>query len=211
MIRARSRGRAVSPGGAARRRRDGAGVPGPLPQRPAGGGETVRPELAGDTRFRRRFADEVAAAELVGGFFTAPVVDADTDANPPWLVTAYIEGPSLYDAVEKHGPLPLGARRPRSGRPGRGSERDPLPRRAPRPQTEQREYQVVGHIQCTRPGQGQLPNSGTHHRDDLLWLRVFGSAREVARFLHTDRRTSKTVSLYDLGYDECDRLMTTER
>jgi len=72
-------------------------------------------------------------------------------------------------------------------------------------------YQIVGTVHCTRPGQGQLPNSRTHDRDDLVWLSVFGSARAVATFLAADRRVSKVVSLYDLGYDDCDRIMTSER
>ncbi|MCO6005984.1 serine/threonine protein kinase [Actinoallomurus purpureus] len=69
----------------------------------------VRPELADDRRFRLRFAEEVAAARRVGGFYTAPVVDADPDADPPWLVTAFIAGPSLQQAIEAHGPLPAQA------------------------------------------------------------------------------------------------------
>ncbi|GAA0984678.1 hypothetical protein GCM10009551_033370 [Nocardiopsis tropica] len=68
--------------------------------------KVVRPELADDADFRRRFAAEVKAARKVGGFYTAPVVDADTDATPPWLATAYIPGPTLYRAVTDHGPLP---------------------------------------------------------------------------------------------------------
>ncbi|WP_435105415.1 protein kinase domain-containing protein [Nocardiopsis synnemataformans] len=68
--------------------------------------KVVRPELAQDPDFRHRFATEVAAARRVGGFYTAQVVDADTDANPPWLATAYIPGPSLHQAVRRHGPLP---------------------------------------------------------------------------------------------------------
>ncbi|MCO6004135.1 serine/threonine protein kinase [Actinoallomurus purpureus] len=66
----------------------------------------VRPELADDARFRERFAAEVAAARKVGGFYTAQVVDADPQADPPWLVTAYVPGPSLDQAVTAHGPLP---------------------------------------------------------------------------------------------------------
>lgn len=69
----------------------------------------VRPELAANPQFRRRFALEVKAARQVGGFYTAQVVDADPNANPPWLVTAYIPGPSLHEAVERHGPLPAKA------------------------------------------------------------------------------------------------------
>ncbi|MGW4027455.1 hypothetical protein ACWEEL_39945, partial [Streptomyces sp. NPDC005009] len=57
--------------------------------------KVVHPELAADPRFHRRFGREVAAARQVGGFFTAQVVDADPHGDPPWLVTAYIPGPSL--------------------------------------------------------------------------------------------------------------------
>jgi len=65
----------------------------------------IRPEYADDAEFRRRFAREIAAARQVGGFHTAAVVDADPDADPPWMVTAYIPGPSLSDAVGQNGPL----------------------------------------------------------------------------------------------------------
>ncbi|GAA1822280.1 serine/threonine-protein kinase [Actinomadura chokoriensis] len=66
----------------------------------------IRPEFADDPGFRRRFALEAEAARRVGGFYTAQVVGADPDADPPWLVTAYIPGPSLQQAVAAHGPLP---------------------------------------------------------------------------------------------------------
>ena len=69
--------------------------------------KVVRPELAEDPDFRRRFATEVRAARKVGGFYTAQVVDADPDGGPPWMATAYIPGPSLHQAVTEHGPLPL--------------------------------------------------------------------------------------------------------
>ncbi|MEU0688749.1 serine/threonine protein kinase [Streptomyces uncialis] len=70
--------------------------------------KVVRPHLAKDPEFRRRFAVEVAAARQVGGFYTAMVVDADTTADAPWLATAYVPGPSLQEAVDAHGPLPVG-------------------------------------------------------------------------------------------------------
>ena len=72
-------------------------------------------------------------------------------------------------------------------------------------------YRVVGTVHCARPGQGQMPNSRTYDCDDSVWLSVFGSARAVARFLTADKRVSTVVSLYELGYDECDRIMTAER
>lgn len=67
----------------------------------------IHPELAADQEFRRRFAREVAAVRRVSGFYTAPVVDADTKCPQPWLVTAYVDGPSLADRVAGRGLLPL--------------------------------------------------------------------------------------------------------
>jgi serine/threonine protein kinase len=69
--------------------------------------KVIRSDLARDRNFRARFAREVEAASRVSGAFTAPVIDADPDAVLPWLVTSYVRGPSLADAVEQHGPLPL--------------------------------------------------------------------------------------------------------
>jgi serine/threonine protein kinase len=68
----------------------------------------IRPEFAADVEFRSRFAREVDAARRVGGFHTAPVVDADPYDNPPWMVTAYIAGPSLQAVVTDNGPLAPG-------------------------------------------------------------------------------------------------------
>ncbi|KQX45519.1 MULTISPECIES: serine/threonine-protein kinase [unclassified Streptomyces] len=67
----------------------------------------VRAEAAADEEFRRRFDREVRAARLVGGAWTAHVLDADTEAAVPWVATEYIPGPSLRAAVEgRLGPLP---------------------------------------------------------------------------------------------------------
>lgn len=70
--------------------------------------KVVRPELAEDREFRQRFAREVAAARRVNGVFTAGVVDADAQADPPWLATAYVPGVSLDAAVARHGAWPSG-------------------------------------------------------------------------------------------------------
>ncbi|MFI6939580.1 serine/threonine-protein kinase [Streptomyces sp. NPDC050418] len=67
--------------------------------------KVVRPELVADPAFRLRFAREVAAARAVSGAFTAAVVDADPDAELPWLATLYVPGPSLSEAVRSGGPL----------------------------------------------------------------------------------------------------------
>jgi len=69
--------------------------------------KVIRPELAGEPGFRARFAREVAAARTVCGLFTAPVADADVQGQMPWLATAYVAGPSLADAVDDQGPLPV--------------------------------------------------------------------------------------------------------
>lgn len=67
--------------------------------------KVARPELAADRSFRERFRAEVDAARRVGGFHTAPVVDADPDAKAPWLATAYIPGPTLSELLEDQGPM----------------------------------------------------------------------------------------------------------
>ncbi|MGI5479922.1 protein kinase domain-containing protein [Streptomyces lavendofoliae] len=69
--------------------------------------KVIRPDFAEDAEFRRRFAQEVQAAQRVQGLYTAPVIDSDTDARQPWLATAYVPGPSLADAVQVHGRLPV--------------------------------------------------------------------------------------------------------
>ncbi|MGW3302222.1 protein kinase domain-containing protein [Streptomyces rubiginosohelvolus] len=64
----------------------------------------VRRELAERPEFRARFRQEVHAAHRVGGAWTAPVLDSDTEAPVPWVATGYVAGPSLQRIV--------------SGRPG---------------------------------------------------------------------------------------------
>jgi hypothetical protein len=68
--------------------------------------KVVRPELGEDQVFRARFRQEIHAARRVHGLYTAQVLDADPAATPPWLVTAYVPGPSLQEAVTGHGPMP---------------------------------------------------------------------------------------------------------
>ncbi|HWU09464.1 MAG TPA: serine/threonine-protein kinase [Streptomyces sp.] len=69
--------------------------------------KVIRPEFSEDPEFRRRFKQEVHAAQRVQGLYTAPVIDSDTDGPQPWLATAYVPGPSLAHAVARHGALPL--------------------------------------------------------------------------------------------------------
>ncbi|WP_327132591.1 serine/threonine protein kinase [Streptomyces sp. NBC_01343] len=71
--------------------------------------KVVRPELAEDPTFLRRFRREVEAARRVRGAYTAELIDADVDGTPPWLATVYVPGPSLSEAVARRGPLPVPA------------------------------------------------------------------------------------------------------
>ncbi|WP_409470670.1 serine/threonine-protein kinase [Streptomyces sp. HC307] len=67
----------------------------------------VRAELAAQEEFRARFRQEVQSARQVGGHWTAPVLDADTEAAVPWVATGYVAGPSLQQVVGRdHGALP---------------------------------------------------------------------------------------------------------
>jgi serine/threonine protein kinase len=68
--------------------------------------KVARAELVAEPEFRERFRREVGMARRVGGFWTAAVVDADPDAELPWLATEYIPGPSLQQAVAERGVLP---------------------------------------------------------------------------------------------------------
>ena len=67
--------------------------------------KVIRPELAHNEEYRRRFRREVEAARSVGGRCTARVLDADTDGTRPYLVTEYVAGATLDEAVRRSGPL----------------------------------------------------------------------------------------------------------
>ena len=71
--------------------------------------KTIRVELAEEAGFRARFAREVAAASRVSGVFTAAVIEANPDADLPWVATAYVPAPSLSTLVKQAGPLPVAA------------------------------------------------------------------------------------------------------
>ncbi|MEU9482171.1 serine/threonine-protein kinase [Streptomyces decoyicus] len=65
----------------------------------------VREDLAASPGFRDRFRREAKLAMRAGGFWTAPVVDADPDATMPWIASQYVDGPSLAEHVIQQGPL----------------------------------------------------------------------------------------------------------
>ncbi|MEU2873050.1 serine/threonine-protein kinase [Streptomyces olivoreticuli] len=68
--------------------------------------KVIRAEFTRDAEFGQRFAREVGAAQKVRGAHLAPLLDADPQAERPWLATMYVAGPSLRDLVVDHGPLP---------------------------------------------------------------------------------------------------------
>ncbi|MFJ8073983.1 PQQ-binding-like beta-propeller repeat protein [Streptomyces sp. NPDC096176] len=78
--------------------------------------KVIHAEHASDPEFRARFRQEVTAARRVSGAFTAPVVDADPDAERPWMATLFIDGPTLAERVKRNGPLdPVELRRAGAG------------------------------------------------------------------------------------------------
>ena len=67
--------------------------------------KVAKAELGADPDFRARFRIEIEAAQRVGGFHTAQVIDADPDAVPPWMTTAFIPGRTLATAIGEDGPM----------------------------------------------------------------------------------------------------------
>ena len=57
-----------------------------------------------DPLVRSRFLKEVAAAQRVGQFCTAQVLDAGIFERRPFIVSEYVDGPSLVEVVEQLGP-----------------------------------------------------------------------------------------------------------
>ncbi|WP_327586698.1 protein kinase [Nonomuraea sp. NBC_00507] len=67
--------------------------------------KVIHAQGAADPRARRRFADEVAIASRVPRAYTAMIIDAAVDGDQPYIVSEYVEGPSLQELVDTHGPL----------------------------------------------------------------------------------------------------------
>ncbi|GES11042.1 hypothetical protein Amac_046390 [Acrocarpospora macrocephala] len=60
--------------------------------------------LTADADARSRFLHEVALAQRVARFCTAPVLYADLAGNQPYIVSEFVPGKSLRDLVEEEGP-----------------------------------------------------------------------------------------------------------
>jgi Protein kinase domain/Pentapeptide repeats (8 copies) len=66
--------------------------------------KVVRPEYATMPEFRERFVREVRNAQRVPRYWTAEVLGARLDGDLLYLVTEFINGPTLSDAVATGGP-----------------------------------------------------------------------------------------------------------
>ncbi|MDA2805393.1 serine/threonine-protein kinase [Nocardiopsis suaedae] len=65
----------------------------------------IHPDLTDDEDFRRRFAREVESARRVARFSTAGVLDARLEGEPLFIVSEYVPGPNLAEAVAAEGPM----------------------------------------------------------------------------------------------------------
>ncbi|WP_051425649.1 serine/threonine-protein kinase [Jiangella gansuensis] len=67
--------------------------------------KTLRPWLVGGADGRRRFEREVSTLVRVRGPRVAEVLDADVTADPPYVVTRFVDGVPLTRLVAEHEPL----------------------------------------------------------------------------------------------------------
>jgi len=83
--------------------------------------KVIKPSVV-DSTARLRFAQEIEILKTVYGTRIAQLLDADTDAQQPWLATEYVEGSDLGKHVMTYSPLPallvlsLGATRAQTAR-----------------------------------------------------------------------------------------------
>ena len=64
----------------------------------------LRPELSGDAAMVQRFLREVSAAERVAPFCTAALIGTGVEQDRPYIVSEYVDGPSLQQVVQDSGP-----------------------------------------------------------------------------------------------------------
>ncbi|WP_449063998.1 serine/threonine-protein kinase [Planomonospora algeriensis] len=67
--------------------------------------KVMRPQLAAQEEFRRRFRKEAEAAQKVARFCTAAVLDVGLEDGQAYLVTEYVEGSDLATVIEEQGPV----------------------------------------------------------------------------------------------------------
>jgi serine/threonine protein kinase len=67
--------------------------------------KVIRPELADRPGFRTRLLREAEVAQRVSGPGIVRVLDVDAASAQPYLVTEFLDAPTLFDEVRHHGPL----------------------------------------------------------------------------------------------------------
>lgn len=67
--------------------------------------KVINPDLTQHEQFRMRFRREADAARRVRRFCTAAVLEAALDGDQLYVVTEYVPGPNLEEAVRQSGPL----------------------------------------------------------------------------------------------------------
>ncbi|WP_165978586.1 serine/threonine-protein kinase, partial [Actinomadura darangshiensis] len=73
---------------------------------PSGGPVAVKVlhvRLSGEPVARSRFAGAFSAARKVSGFCTAAILHADVDGDRPYVVSEWVDGPSLQQLVDEEG------------------------------------------------------------------------------------------------------------
>nr|WP_258198706.1 protein kinase [Streptomyces sp. A244] len=113
--------------------------------------KVIKPSVV-DSETRLRFAQEVEILKTVWGARIAALLDADPEADPPWLATEYVEGLDLSRHVASHGPLDalltasLGATLAEAlataHKQGPAAPRSQAGHRAPRPQRADRDLRA---------------------------------------------------------------------
>ncbi|MEV2195370.1 protein kinase [Streptomyces phaeochromogenes] len=68
--------------------------------------KVIKPSVV-DSETRLRFAQEIEVLKTIWGPRIAAFLDADAEAEQPWLATEYIDGPDLRKHIHTHGSLPL--------------------------------------------------------------------------------------------------------
>ncbi|MBE1593038.1 serine/threonine-protein kinase [Nonomuraea angiospora] len=76
-----------------------------LAQTAAGEPVAIKLLSAGDQQTRARLARELDALEGIASFCTARVLDVSADGPRPFVVSEFVDGPSLADRVRERGPL----------------------------------------------------------------------------------------------------------
>ncbi|MFD0471320.1 protein kinase [Nonomuraea thailandensis] len=66
--------------------------------------KVINPELSQHEQFRMRFRREADSAQRVRRFCTAAVIEAALAGDQLYVVTEYVPGPNLEEAVRQSGP-----------------------------------------------------------------------------------------------------------